>query len=250
MIRAELVKLRRRPLIAWTAALTLGISVAFVVFNTWRHHSDPAHYGPAGGLANLAHGVQTLGFLGTVAAVLVGATAGGQDVGSGVFRDLVTTGTSRLRLFAVRVPAALAFYLAWFLPALAVILLSSRVLAGRQPVPSGGMLWQYGLGVGASTSLDVILSLGLATLLGSRSLAIGLVLGFELAFSRVLEHMTSLGGLRQLLPTSAIDRILPTMGEPQGRAVAMGLSTAVIVLVAWAAAAVAAGAWRTASQDA
>ncbi|GAA4261454.1 hypothetical protein [Dactylosporangium darangshiense] len=248
MINAELLKLRRRSLIAWTGGLTLGGSVSFLVVNAWRHHSDPAHFGPAGGAVNLSHAMQILAYLSTVAAVLVGTTAGGQDQASGVLRDLVSTGTSRLRLFAVRVPAALMFYLVWFIPAFAVPAVASRVLAGGLPAPQAGVLIQYGLGVGLSTTLDVVLAVGLAALLGSRSVAIGVLLGWELAFSRLLEHMSSLGAARQLLASSAVDRILPAMGAP--RVVSMSAVAAALVLTGWAVVVSAAGAWKTVTRDA
>src|SRR5262245_65890250 len=91
MINAELLKLGRRSLIAWTGALTVGGSILFLAVNVWRHHSDPGHFGPAGGVVNLSHAMQILAYLSTVAAVLVGTTAGGQDQASGVLRDLVST---------------------------------------------------------------------------------------------------------------------------------------------------------------
>lgn len=249
MINAELLKLRRRSLIAWTGALTLGGSCAFLAVNMWRHHSDPGHFGPAGGVDNLSHAMQILAYLSTVAAVLVGTTAGGQDHSSGVLRDLASTGTSRLRLFAVRLPAALAFYLVWFIPAFAVPAIASRALTGRLPVPRSGMLIQYGLGVGLSTTLDVVLAVGLTALLGSRSVAIGVLLGWELAFSRLLEHMSSLGAMRQLLASSAVDRFLPAMGGAP-RTVSMSALTAALVLVGWAVVVAAAGAWKTVTRDA
>lgn len=248
MINAELLMLRRRSLIAWTGALTLGASIMFLAVNVWRHRSDPAHFGPAGGAVNLSHAMQILAYLSTVAAVLVGTTAGGQDQASGVLRDLVSTGTPRLRLFAVRVPAALAFYLVWFIPAFAVPAVASRVLAGGLPSPATGLLIQYGLGVGLSTTLDVVLAVGLSALLGSRSVTIGVLLGWELAFSRLLEHMTSLGAARQLPASSAVDRILPAMGGP--RVVPMSLVVAALVLIGWALVASAAGAWKTVTRDA
>ena len=248
MINAELLKLRRRSLIAWTGALTLGGSSLFLAVNVWRHHSDPGHFGPAGGMVNLSHAMQILAYLSTVAAVLVGTTAGGQDQASGVLRDLVSTGTARPKLFAVRVPAALMFYLVWFIPAFAVPVVASRVLASGLPAPTGGMLIQYGLGVGLSTTLDVVLAVGLSALLGSRSVAIGVLLGWELAFSRLLEHMSSLGAVRQLLASSAIDRILPAMGAP--RVVPMSVLVAALVLIGWAVVVAAAGAWKTVTRDA
>ena len=47
-----------------------------------------------------------LALLASVAGAIIGATAGGADIESGVFRDLVATGRSRTALFFSRVPAA------------------------------------------------------------------------------------------------------------------------------------------------
>ncbi|MEV6851860.1 hypothetical protein [Actinoplanes sp. NPDC051411] len=60
--------------------------------------------------------------------------------------------------------------------------------------------------------------------------------------------MTSFGAARQLLPSSAIDRILPDMGQP--RTVPMAMLTAAFVLLGWAAAMTVVGAWKTAVTDA
>lgn len=248
MVGAELLKLRRRSLLAWTGVLTVGASVAFVGLNAVRHRVDPTHYGPAGGATNLQHAAMVLRYLGTVAAVLVGTTAGGQDQATGMFRDLVTTGTSRTTLFLVRLPAALAFYLVWFLPAYAVAAAASIGLAGALPTPPAWMVLQYGLGLVASTTVDVVLAVGLAATLGSRTVATGILLGWELAFSRLLEHVNSFGSLRQLLTTSAIDRIFPALGEP--RVVPMTALTAGLVLTGWAVLIITTGTWRTATRDA
>jgi hypothetical protein len=44
--------------------------------------------------------------LGSIAAILIGSTAGAGDVASGFFRTLVVTGRSRAALFAARIPSA------------------------------------------------------------------------------------------------------------------------------------------------
>ena len=65
-----------------------------------EHASNPAQYGPAGGLQHFARMLSLLGvFVGPVAAVLIGAEAGAGDLAAGVFRDNVLTGRSRLALF-------------------------------------------------------------------------------------------------------------------------------------------------------
>lgn len=249
LIRADMLKLwRRRSLMAWTAVLTLGTTAAFDGFDLISHAADPVRYGAAGGLPNLNHAMLLLTYLGTVAAVLVGTTAGGQDVATGVFRDLASTGTSRVALFAARLPAALAVYLAWFVPAFAVAAATAMLAAAPGGAPPVGVLVQYGAGVGLSTVLDVTLAVGLAAALSSRSITIGILLVWELALSRLAEHVSALGAVRQLMPAAAIDRILPALGQP--RLVPMPVTAAVAVLVAWSALAAVAGAFVTLKRDA
>ena len=85
------------PIVIWT-----GYSVI-------EHASNPAAYGPAGGLHHFGKMLDLLGvFMGPVAAVLIGAEAGAGDLAAGVFRDNVVTGRSRMALFLSRIPAALA----------------------------------------------------------------------------------------------------------------------------------------------
>ena len=68
------------------------------------HAVNAAHHGPAGGPSNFRGAAETVALFGTLTAVLIGATAGSQDVGNGVFRDLVVTGRRRSTLFNVRAP--------------------------------------------------------------------------------------------------------------------------------------------------
>ena len=106
LVSAEFLKLRkRRGLVISTLALTvLPMIIGYTVLLS-IHAANPAKHGPAGGLENLSGSMDMLSTLSVVAAILVGATLGAGDLGSGVFRELVVTGRSRLALFAARVPA-------------------------------------------------------------------------------------------------------------------------------------------------
>src|SRR5436305_659212 len=75
------------------------------------HAAHPTKHGPAGGTTNLDHLLFVIGWLGTVASIVLGAAAGTQDVSPGVFRDLVATGRSRKALFNVRYPGTLIVFL-------------------------------------------------------------------------------------------------------------------------------------------
>jgi hypothetical protein len=250
MIRADLLKLRRRrALMAWSALLFAGAQLLFFGFGAVRHASDPAHFGPAGGTHGLVNALMLVSYLGGVAAVMIGTAAGGGDAAAGVLRDLVSTGRPRLALFAVRLPAALLVVLAFTIPALVVATGGAVVLAGREPVPATGALAASALAAAVSIAVTTLLAVGLSSLLSSRSIAIGLLLCWNLALSRVLEHATSLGQLRELLPNAAAERLVPTV-VGGAYTVAMPVAAAAAVLAGWVAVACVAGAWRTASRDA
>ena len=250
MIRADLLKLyRRRALMAWSAVLFAGAQLVFYGLEAVRHISDPARNPPAGGARGLADAMMLLSYLGGVAAVMIGTAAGGGDGAAGVLRDLFSSGRSRLELFSVRVPAALLVGLAFTLLAFAIAAGGAVALAGPGGAPAADVLVMSGVAVAASLTVTTVLAVGLSSLLSSRSIAVGLLLCWNLAVSRVLEHATSFGWLRELLPNAASDRLVP-ISVGGGYTVAMSVATAVAVLVGWAALAFAAGAWRTIHRDA
>ena len=88
------------------------------------------------------------------------------------------------------------------------------------------------------------MAVGLSVLVASRGPVIGILLAFYFAISPLLIGMGFLGDARQAIPEVAVKRIgdLP----PAAGDVHVALVTAVLVVVAWAAAALGLGAWRTA----
>lgn len=250
MIRADLLKLyRRRALMAWSAMLFVGAQFLYYGLEGTRHALEPTRYGPAGGTRGLANAMMLVMYLGDVAAVIIGTAAGAGDTAAGVFRDLVATGRSRLTLFATRIPAALIVTWAFTVLAVAAMATGAVVLAGPGAAPSAGVLARCGLAVAVSIGVTTTLAVGLSSLLSSRSLAIGLLLCWNLALARVLEHATSFGQLRELLPNAAGERLIPT-SVGGTHVVPMPVVTAEAVLLAWVIVASLAGAWRTVRRDA
>jgi ABC-type transport system involved in multi-copper enzyme maturation permease subunit len=256
MTAAELLKLyRRRALMAWSVALFVGGQILFYGLGAIQHAADPVHHAPAGGPRGLANAMMLVSYLGGVAAVMIGTAAGGGDTASGVFRDLASTGRSRIALFAVRVPGALIVTGVLAVVSFAITATGAVVFAGASapsnsgPAPSAAVLAQCGLAVAVTIGLTTVLAVGLSSLLSSRSITIGLLLCWNLALVRVLEHATSLGSLRQALSLAAEDRLVPVS---VGGAYVVPISgwTAAVVLVVWAAVALVAGAWQTARRDA
>ena len=252
LIRAEVLKLRkRRGLVATVTAMTLGTAVVLYGVLVSLHAANPAHHGPAGGVTNLGHGVFVLGALGTVAAIIVGASAGADDLNSGVFRELVVTGRSRWSLFWARIPGGLAFLLPFVAVAYALTAGASVGFAGSLAAPSTKLLVESGIFLLGEVAFGFVLALGLASLLGSRAQTIGILLAFRLALTPLLLSITFLGTSREAIPGAAFDRLSPrAILDSGGPHVGMSLVVAIAVLVLWTGIALAVGGWRTATRDA
>jgi len=247
MISAEFLKLRRRRgIFWWSLVLTSGTMVAAFTTLVILHLNDPGHYGPAGGVKNFTGSMEALIGLGGVASIMIGASAGAGDLGAGVFRDMASSGRSRITLFLVRVPGALLLQLPLILGAFVLATVASIVLAGSDPVPSATLIAQYGGWVLAGTVLELILAIGLASVLGTRATTIGVLLAWELIGARLLQHFSFLGDVRKALNSTAIDSLKP--GGPD--LLPMSVAAAIAVVVCWAIVALAAGAFRTRTIDA
>jgi ABC-type transport system involved in multi-copper enzyme maturation permease subunit len=254
MTEADFLKLRKKGgTLIWALVLALGPLFAFFVVRAIQHSSDPAKYGPAGGLACYPDALRLLAvFFGPLAAILIGTEAGAGDVASGVFRDLVSTGRSRLALFASRVPAALG--LCWLVSAAgyALLVVGAFAFASGSPTPGGGLLAE-GLGFTLlSTGVICTVAVGFASLTASRTVGLTVLIGWQLVASPILANIGSLGSLRKTILSQALVHFSPVDlgGGMHGTTVTMALGTALLVLIAWLALFLSLGAWRTATMDA
>jgi hypothetical protein len=249
MFFAEVLKLRRqRGLMALAALLTSGIVVVFIGYLQVRHASDPTRYGPAGGIDGFQHLLRALGvYFGALAAILIGSEAGTADHSSGVFRDLVATGRSRLALFAARVPAAIAVTLVFSVVAYAIGLAGTFLFAGGQPTPGLDLVLQ-GLGwVALSNSVIAALAVGVGSVTGSRAVTLTAVIGLETVATQLVLNVPSLGLVRDLMPNAALGQLVPSGA---GVGVSMATGVAIAVLAGWALIPALLGAWRTRTRDA
>jgi ABC-type transport system involved in multi-copper enzyme maturation permease subunit len=252
MTSADLLKLRkRRGTLAWSLLLAAAPVIIFFTVKAIQHSSNPATYGPAGGIDGFRHAVEAVAlFFGPLAAVLIGVEAGAGDSSAGVFRDLVVTGRSRLGLFATRVPAALAVCWAVIVAAYALVVLGTFVLASGLPTPSGALIAE-GLGFTLlSTGVLCTIAVGFAALTNSKASSITALIGWSLIASPLIASISSLGSLREGLLEQAILEFRP-LAEIQGRGgvVTSSTGTALAVLIAWPAVLLALGAWRTRTMD-
>jgi hypothetical protein len=251
LVGAEFLKLRkRRGLVLSAIALTVVPMIVAYIVLLILHAADAAKHGPAGGLENLSGSMEILSQLGVVAAILVGATLGAGDLGSGVFRELVVTGRSRLALFAARVPAGLGLLFAVMGAAFAVTATASTAFAGSSEVPGAGLLVSSAAWLALVTGLALVLALGVSSVLGSRGTTIGIVLGWQLIVMPLLLPMGALGWLREGLLGAATERLESAALSEGAPTVPMSVTAAVVVIAAWTVVPLAAGAWRTCTRDA
>jgi predicted small integral membrane protein len=246
LIRADALKLRRRRgMLALCVVLTLGIVAIVFAVTGVQHATNPSHYGPAGGLKNYQGAMFLLTMLMLVVGTIIGSTAGAQDLESGVFRDLAATGRSRLALFGARIPGAWTIVLPIAALASVAAAVGSFALAGPLAGPGTGAIVAGTIGVLAAGALSAAVAVGLAALTGSRASVITTMLAFVLAIAPLLSGLTFLGDARQVIPTNALARI----GDARNQDLHMALITAIVVVLAWAGAAFAAGAWRTRTRE-
>jgi ABC-type transport system involved in multi-copper enzyme maturation permease subunit len=250
MVGAELLKLRKkRSLLAWSLLLAAGSVALVFVWKAIQHASDPGRP-PAGGLEGFRHGIEIVGlFIGPLAAVLIGAEAGAGDSASGVFRDLVVTGRSRVALFAARIPGALLLCLPVIAVAYVLLVIGTFLLAGGSPTPSAATILDgFGWALLVNGAVCVV-AVGLASLTTSRPATITTLIGFELVASPLLLQTSSLGSIRKVLLDSSVLHLAPTLssGAP---VIPESLFVALLVIGLWLVIAGGLGAWRTATMDA
>jgi hypothetical protein len=116
------------------------------------------------------------------------------------------------------------------------------MLAAPRQAPGAGLLLEYAAWVGLVMTLAFVLALGVASLLGSRSTALAVLLAWQLAVAPLLLQT---GKLDPALLGAALRRI-----EPGSADASISLTTAIALIVAWTVAPLAAGAWRTRTRDA
>jgi hypothetical protein len=252
MISSEILKLRKkRTTLLWGLFLGAGSMVIYYAYAALDHASDPAHHGPAGGALGFARGLQGLAILvGPLAAAMIGTEAGAGDVASGVFRDLVATGRSRLALFLLRIPAALLLTFACLAVGLAVAIIASFVLADGSPTPHLGLIASGAGWVLLADGIVCVIAVGLGSLTGSRAITLTALIGWELVLSPQLLDAASFGSAREALLDGALVRIEPhplPHGTPH---MSMSIGLVVVVMTLWPLVIGALGAWRTATRDA
>jgi hypothetical protein len=250
LVMAELLRLRRnRALVIWAFVLTTGAVTAFFLIAQGFHWNDSAHNGPAGGVDNLRHPLTILSIVGGVAAAIVGTSVGVSDLSAGVFRDLVVTGKSRAALFAARVPGMLLLWVPLLLVAFGVAVAFDFAFAGNLATPTLTQLLKDGLWLLMVDSIALVVAMGVASLIGSRGISIGVLLAWQLAVTPLVLNISQLGVTRELLLSAASGRVQPFSGGRDSQ-LSMSLVAAIAVLVGWVVVPLALGGWRTVTRQA
>jgi ABC-type transport system involved in multi-copper enzyme maturation permease subunit len=252
MVGAELLKLRKnRGVMAFSFVLSSVVIAIFFGYNAIQHASNPQANQPAGGMFGFQHAVRFLGlFFGVLVASIVGTEAGTADTSSGVFRDLVATGRSRLALFAVRFPAALLVTYAFVGFAFVLATVLSFIFAGGTPTPDAGLILQSAAWILLCNAAVVAVALGIGSIGGSRAVTLTGVIGWQFVVTQLLTHVSSLGSARDVLLTPAVGHLAPVDVGDAVAGVSMATGLAVFVVCCWLLLPLIGGLWRTDVGDA
>jgi hypothetical protein len=268
LIGVKLLELRkRRTLMVVTLAFTVVLPVLFYGIRLLIHLSDPARFAPAGAPDAFAVAGTLMDEFGFIVAVALGATAGTADLTDGMFRHLVITGRSRLALYLARIPAGLSILLSLAAAGFTVACLVTAFLGS--PLPAGAVTPSPGTmaGVGLWLELDLVIGftvgLGLASLMGQRTVPVILLIMLEIIITPVLaDHaLPYLVDGERLVVGVAMDQLKPaalaggtTVGPGGGprelHLPPMPTWAMITVIAGWIAGWSAIGAWKMTTRDA
>jgi hypothetical protein len=266
LISGKFLELRkRRTLMIVTVAFTVALPVIFYAIRLLYHLGDPVRYAPAGAPDAFATAGALMAEFGFIAAAALGATAGTSDLTDGMFRHLVITGRSRLALYLARIPAGLSILLSLAAAGFTVVCLATAFLGSPHPAggvpPSPGAMAGAGLWLELELLIGFMVGLGLASLMGQRTVPVVLLIVLEIIITPELaDHPLPyfLNGER-LVVGVAMDQLKPAalaggaqVGPSGGllRLPPMPTWAMITVIAGWIAAWSAIGAWKMATRDA
>jgi hypothetical protein len=253
LVSAEFLKLRRRTGIV-LMALGLTVVPALIMLAVTGGGDFQT-----GGMRSYADQIGVVAMLVVICGVLVGATLGTADVTSGVFRDLVVTGRSRLDLYAARVPAGLALVLLAAALGFGLVAATAFLSAWSVPAtpfefgtvaPTTGVLVDSALWLALVGGVSFGLAFGASAVIGSSGPSIAILLGLWLVVTPLLQSFDPDGWLFDVLVFAGLDRMVPSGIEVGDEVAQMSLAAGIAVLVAWTVIPLLTGAWRTMTRDA
>jgi len=152
-------------------------------------------------------------------------------------------------LFLVRWPGSLLALVPLLIAGYVVVIFFTYAFAGNLDTPSVGLAAHYGIYLLVGRALDLTLALGLAALISSRGITIGVLLAWSFAIGPILASITLFGVFREFVSTAATDAIRPVL-QDNTHIAPESLGAAILVIVVYCAVFLAVGAWRTATMDA
>ncbi len=252
LVGAEVLRIRRRQgLMVALVLLAFGPLLAVGGFAASRHATNPALVGrPGGATAITVLGIVLVEF-GTIAGMLVGAFAGTADLSSGILRALITTGRQRWMLFLARVPAVLVVVAPTIVVAYTAICIYSVALSYGLREDSVAEMALIGAWILLNVCVWSVVALCFATLVGSRSVTVGLLLGLNLIGGAILSNPSAAyPGLREAIFFVTLTYVAPSGlfdGLRYGVNEAPWVSA--LVIVGWLVGMLALAARRAVTQD-
>lgn len=255
MTRADLLLYRRMRGVFWgllvvgvvvlPLLLALGIAIAAQLDLFPREAMDEA----GRPTAVFGAGFGFAGLLASIAAVVLGATAGSVDLQRGVLRDLVLAGRSRVRIVLGRLAGAAT----WLLVALALSFALTLVI-GLLLSPIGGVDdWEqvgrdaarYWIGL----AYTLPFAAGVALLIGSRGPAIAVFFAVTFIVDGIISIIPKFGDYWQHVSLIRADQqvVQAVLGEPLPYD--WPVWNSVLVLVGWSVLPLAAGLVRLTRRD-
>ena len=111
------------------------------------------------------------------------------------------------------------------------------------------MVAHYGIWLLVARSMELVMAIGLASLISSRGITIGVLLAWSFAIGPIVASIGFLGVFRELVSSAAVDALRPVIGD-DNPLVGMSIGAAILVVALYCAVFLALGAWRTNTQDA
>jgi hypothetical protein len=131
------------------------------------------------------------------------------------------------------------------------VLLGTFAFASNQPTPDGALIANGFAFTLLATGVVCAVAVGFASLTTSKPAAITAMIGWQLVASPLIANISSLGTARDGVLSQALAHFSPVhIGGDRGANVTMAQGTATIIVLAWLAVFLAAGAWRTRRMDA
>jgi len=178
--------------------------------------------------------------LGQLAAVVLGVTMIGGEYASGMIRVSLAAVPVRGRLLLAKAAVLTAIVLAAGLVTAFVTFFLGQALLGSHGTTIGAPhVLRAVVGAGIYLTLIALFSLGVATMLRSQTLALGILVPFFFMVSSILEAIPGVRHVAQYLPDKAGQRILQIHAQNHD---SFGPWTGIAITVGWVAASLL-GAW-------